>query len=93
MKDAKANYLWADVEGTEALVCRLKNTGKKPNCQILIATGSFNLAEFEKSNPHYDQFDAKSRNVYTFESKLGSTGGTVYYEVAASRPDLVLKIT
>ena len=50
------------------------------------------IAEFENSNTHYSQFDAtKSKNVYTFESKLGATGGTIYYELAPSRPDLVLK--
>ena len=94
MKDAKANYLWADVEGTGSLSLSFeKILEKAKTAKYWIATGSFkNLAEFENSNPHYDQFDAlKSRNVYTFESKLGSTGGTVYYEVAASRPDLVLK--
>jgi hypothetical protein len=52
----------------EALVCRLKNTEKSQNCQILIATGSFkNLAEFENSNPHYDQFDALKSSVYTLK--------------------------
>jgi iron complex transport system substrate-binding protein len=38
---------------------------------------------------HYSQFDAfKSKQVYTFEGKIGATGGTIYYE-SASRPDLV----
>ena len=94
MKDAKANYLWADVEGTGSLGLSFeKILEKAKTANYWIATGSFkNLAEFKNSNPHYGQFDAlKSRNVYTFESKLGRTGGTIYYEVAASRPDLVLK--
>ncbi len=94
MKDAKSNYLWADVEGTGSLSLSFeKILEKAKTAKYWIATGSFkNLAEFENSNPHYSQFDAlKFRNVYTFESKLGSTGGTIYYEVAASRPDLVLK--
>ena len=94
MKDAKANYLWADVEGTGSLGLSFeKILEKAKTANYWIATGSFkNLAEFKNSNPHYGQFDAlKSQNVYTFESKLGRTGGTIYYEVAASRPDLVLK--
>ncbi|MFV8327131.1 ABC transporter substrate-binding protein [Flavobacterium sp. ZS1P14] len=94
MKDAKANYLWADVEGTGSLSLSFEKTLEKAKtAQYWIATGSFkSIAEFENSNPHYSQFDAlKSKNVYTFESKLGSTGGTIYYELAPSRPDLVLK--
>jgi hypothetical protein len=35
MKDAKAEYLWADVEETGSLSLSFENTGKKPNCQIL----------------------------------------------------------
>lgn len=94
MKDAKANYLWSNVAGTGSLSMPFeKILEKAKTAKYWIATGSFkNSAEFENSNPHYSQFDAsKSKNVYTFESKLGATGGTIYYELAASRPDLVLK--
>ena len=94
MKDAKSNYLWADVEGTGSLSLSFeKILDKAKTANYWIATGSFkNSTEFKNSNPHYSQFDAlKNNNVYTFESKLGSTGGTIYYELAPSRPDLVLK--
>lgn len=94
MKDAKANYLWANVEGTGSLSLPFeKILEKAKTAKYWIATGSFkSIAELENSNPHYNQFDAlKSNNVYTFESKLGATGGTIYYELAPSRPDLVLK--
>ena len=94
MKDAKSNYLWANVEGTGSLSLPFeKILDKAKTAKYWIATGSFKtIAEFENSNPHYSQFDAlKSKNVYTFESKLGRTGGTIYYELAPSRPDLVLK--
>lgn len=94
MKDAKANYLWANVEGTGSLSLPFeKILEKAKTAKYWIATGSFkSITEFENSNPHYSQFDAsKSKNVYTFESKLGTTGGTIYYELAPSRPDLVLK--
>jgi iron complex transport system substrate-binding protein len=94
MKDAKSNYLWANEEGTGSLSLSFeKILDKAKTAKYWIATGSFkNSAEFENSNPHYSQFGAlKSNNVYTFESKLGRTGGTIYYELATSRPDLVLK--
>ena len=94
MKDAKANYLWSDLKGTgsEGLSFE-KVLVKAKSANFWIAAGSFkSLDEFGKSNPHYTQFDAfKSKNVYTFEGKIGATGGIVYYELAPSRPDLVLK--
>jgi iron complex transport system substrate-binding protein len=93
MKDAKSNYLWANMAGTGSLGLpfeKILETAK--TAKYWIATGYFtNKKDFINSNTHYGQFDAlKNNNVYTFESKLGSTGGTIYYEVAASRPDLVL---
>ena len=94
LKDAKSNYLWSTTKGTGSLHLPFeKILEKAQKADYWIATGSFkNLAELQASNPHYQQFDAvKNKNVYTFENKHGATGGTVYYELAASRPDLVLK--
>nr|WP_314839711.1 ABC transporter substrate-binding protein [uncultured Flavobacterium sp.] len=94
MMDAKANYLWADIKGTGSLSLPFEKILEKARtAKYWIATGSFNTnKDFENSNPHYNQFDAlKAKNVYTFESKVGPTGGTIYYELATSRPDLVLK--
>ncbi|SHG83639.1 ABC transporter substrate-binding protein [Flavobacterium defluvii] len=94
MKDAKANYVWADLKGTgsEGLSFE-KVLDKAKDANIWIASGSFkSLDELQKANPHYGEFDAfKNKYVYSFEGKLGATGGTVYYELAPSRPDLVLK--
>ncbi|MCZ8228819.1 ABC transporter substrate-binding protein [Flavobacterium sp.] len=94
LKDAKSNYLWSSTRGTGSLPLPFeKILEKAKKADYWIATGSFkNLAELQASNPHYQQFDAlKNKNVYTFENKHGATGGTIYYELAASRPDLVLK--
>ncbi|RTY91582.1 ABC transporter substrate-binding protein [Flavobacterium sp. RSP46] len=94
MKDAKATYLWANLEGTGSQALSFEQVlYKAKNATHWIASGSFkNLSELEKSNPHYSQFNAFStKNIYTFESKLGATGGTIYYETGPSRPDLILK--
>ncbi|WP_413999084.1 ABC transporter substrate-binding protein [Flavobacterium sp. W1B] len=93
-KDAKANYLWKELEGTGSQAYSFENIlmkGKKAD--FWIASGSYKtVAELGESNPHYTQFDAfAKKNVYTFESQKGATGGTIYYELAPSRPDLVLK--
>ncbi|MFV8347488.1 ABC transporter substrate-binding protein [Flavobacterium sp. ZB4P13] len=94
MKDAKANYLWSNVEGTGSLGLSFeKILDKAKTAQYWIATGSFkSITELANSNPHYSQFDAfAKKNIYTFEGKTGAKGGTIYYELAPSRPDLVLK--
>ncbi|OXA77304.1 iron complex transport system substrate-binding protein [Flavobacterium aquidurense] len=94
MKDAQSNYLWADLKGTgsEGLSFE-KVLDKAKTANVWIASGSFlTLAELEKANPHYSEFDAfKNKSIYTLESKFGATGGTIYYELSPSRPDLVLK--
>lgn len=94
MKDAKSNYLWASIPGSGSTPLsfeQILEKGKSAN--YWITTGSFkSYAEMKNSNPHYSQFDAfTKKNVYSLESKIGATGGTIYYELAPSRPDLVLK--
>ncbi len=45
-----------------------------------------------KKSAHYSQFEAfKNKNIYSFSSNKGATGGVLYYELAPQRPDLVLK--
>jgi iron complex transport system substrate-binding protein len=94
MKDAKGDYLWKNLEGTGSLGLSFENIlDKAKTANFWIATGSFkSLSELEKANPHYGQFDAfANKNIYTFEGKLGATGGTIFYELSPARPDLVLK--
>ena len=94
LKDAKSNYLWSDLEGTGSLGLPFEKVLEKAkNADVWIAAGTFKtLKDLGSTNPHYSQFNAfTKKNVYTFESKLGATGGTIYYELAPSRPDLVLK--
>jgi iron complex transport system substrate-binding protein len=94
IKDAKGQYLWSNLEGSGSLGISFESALEKgKNAHCWIASGSFKtLAELGNANPHYRQFDAfKTKNVYSFETKIGATGGTIYYEQAPSRPDLVLK--
>lgn len=94
MKDAKANYIWKDLKGTASIGLSFENIlDKAKKADFWIATGSFkSLEEMKNANPHYSQFDAyTNKNIYSFESKIGATGGTVFYELSPARPDLVLK--
>ena len=93
-KDANTNYLWKDTKGTGSLQLNFENildTGQQAD--LWIGPGSFTTKEdLFNSNPHYANFKAfKSGNIYTFSKKKGATGGIVYYELGALRPDLILK--
>ncbi len=94
MKDAHADYLWADSDGTGSHTLSFETVfDKAQNADYWIGPSQFtSLQEMIDSNPHYGQFKAyQNKQVYTFASKTGATGGLLYYEVAPNRPDLVLK--
>lgn len=94
MRDANSNYLWSETKGTGSLSLSFETVLEKAvNAQFWIGPGSFNsYQEMTESNPHYSEFDAfKNKNIYSYSSKKGSTGGVIFYELAPNRPDLVLK--
>ena len=94
LKDAKADYLWADTDGTGSLSLAFETVLEKAeNADVWMGPGQFtSLKEMTDTNPHYAQFKAfKTKNVYSYSSKKGATGGILYFELAPNRPDLVLK--
>lgn len=94
LKDAKADYLWADSEGTGSLNLSFETVlDKAENADCWIGPSQFTaFKEMTDANPHYAQFKAfKTKNVYSYSSKKGAKGGLIYYELAPNRPDLVLK--
>ena len=94
MRDANSNYLWSETKGTGSLSLSFETVLEKAvNAQFWIGPGSFNsYQEMTESNPHDSEFDAfKNKNIYSYSSKKGSTGGVIFYELAPNRPDLVLK--
>ena len=94
MRDANSNYLWSDTKGTGSLSLSFETVLEKAvNAEFWIGPGSFNTyAEMTQGNPHYAEFDSfKNKNIYSYSSKKGSTGGVIFYELAPNRPDLVLK--
>lgn len=94
MKDAHAEYLWADSDGTGSHTLSFETVlDKAQAADYWIGPAQFtSLKEMIESNPHYAQFEAfQNGQVYSFANKTGATGGLLYYEVAPNRPDLVLK--
>ena len=94
LKDAGSNYLWADSEGTGSLGLSFETIlDKAQNADFWIGPSQFtSLKEMTQANPHYAEFKSfKNKQVYSFSTKKGATGGVLYYELAPNQPDLVLK--
>lgn len=94
LKDAQSQYLWADTKGTGSSAVPFEVILEKAqNADFWIAPGDFSsLKQMTDSNPHYDQFASfKNKKVYSYSLNKGAKGGIVYFELASSRPDLVLK--
>ena len=94
LKEAHAQYLWADSKGTGSLSLSFETVFEKAqNADIWIGPGEFvTLKEMVEANPHYDQFKAfKNKKVYSYSTRKGKKGGLIFYELAPNRPDLVLK--
>ncbi|MDC1237748.1 ABC transporter substrate-binding protein [Polaribacter sp.] len=94
LKDANLNYLWKDSKGKGSLSLSFESIfdlGR--NADFWIAPGYFSSKEqLLQSNQIYAEFTAfKNDRIYTPSTKKGKTGGVIYYELAPTRPDLVLK--
>jgi iron complex transport system substrate-binding protein len=94
LKDANLEYLWGDSEGKGSLSLSFESVFEKgKNADFWIAPGYFSSKEqLLSSNQMYAEFNAfKNDKIYTPTLKKGETGGVLYYELAPTRPDLVLK--
>jgi iron complex transport system substrate-binding protein len=94
LRDANTDYLWKDTEGKGSLQLNFENIlDKGQTTDLWIAPGYFESKEqMLQASKHYEQFDAyRNDNLYTFANKKGANGGVIYYELAPTRPDLVLK--
>lgn len=94
IKDAKGDFLWKETKGTGSLSLNLETViDKGKDANIWLGPAQFeSLKEIKESSNAYTQFKAyKIGEVYSYSLKKGATGGSVYFELAPNRPDLVLK--
>lgn len=94
LQDANVNYLWKDTKGKGSLALSFESVfDKGQKADYWIAPGYFSSKEqMLSSNKHYVDFQTfQSNNIYTPSTKTGNTGGVIYFELAPTRPDLVLK--
>lgn len=94
LKDANTNYIWKDTEGKGSLSLNIENVFEKgKDAELWISPSYYKTVEqLKNANDIYPKFKAfQTNNIYTYVNKQGETGGIVYFELAPSRPDLVLK--
>lgn len=92
--DANGDYLWKDSKGTGSLSLNLESVLEKGyEAEIWIGPGQFtDMESLKDASMAYTHFKAfKSGEIYTYNLKKGKTGGSIYFELAPNRPDLVLK--
>jgi iron complex transport system substrate-binding protein len=90
-KDAKANYLWSNVAGTGSIGLSFEQVLEKPNGKR-ITTGPYKtVAELNAINPHTVNLMLLKANKSILLKERKRNRRLIYYESAASRPDLVLK--
>ncbi|WP_190809076.1 ABC transporter substrate-binding protein [Flagellimonas sp. S3867] len=94
LKDANANYLWADSDNKGSIGLSLEavlEKGQQANFWFNPSLHS-SYEELQQANAHYKEFEAfKNKKVFSNAVKKGATGGLLFYELAPHRPDLVLK--
>ena len=94
LKDANTDYIWKDSKGKGSLSISFESAlDKGKNAAIWIAPGFFKTKEqMLGNNKNYKNFTAFQKNrIYTFTNTVGATGGSIYFELGPTRPDLVLK--
>ncbi|WP_334113543.1 ABC transporter substrate-binding protein [Paucihalobacter sp.] len=94
INDANAEYLWKTSEGTGSIALNIETVIEKAHhAEFWIGPGQFSsYDQMIEASKAYTQFEAfKSKQVYSFSTLKGETGGVIYYELAPNRPDLVLK--
>ncbi|MCU0351156.1 MAG: ABC transporter substrate-binding protein [Flavobacterium sp.] len=94
LREANGNYLWKETTGTGSISLSFESVlDKAKDADFWIGPGQFtSIQEILDSNPNYKHFKAvQNKNIYSFSTKKGRTGGVIYYELAQNRPDLVLK--
>lgn len=94
IKDAHADYLFSDSGGSGSLSLSFENVlTNAQDADFWIGPAQFgSYKDLQQASPHYTKFSAfQERNIFSFSSEKGETGGVVFYELAPSRPDLVLK--
>lgn len=93
LRDAGADYLWADTPGTGANPLAFEevfDAAKEANFWLNVGFAG-DLASLLMMDERYADFDAFAEGkVYNYNKRVNANGGMDYFESGAARPDLVL---
>ena len=93
IEDANADFLFSQTEGTGSLSLSFETVlSEAADADFWVGPAQFTgYEELKDASPHYTRFKAfQDKNIFTFSSEKGETGGVIFYELAPMRPDLVL---
>jgi iron complex transport system substrate-binding protein len=93
LRDAGYNYLWSTDATSGFLQLSFEAVYEKAHqANYWIGVGSYKtLAEIETADSRFSKFNAfKNKNVYTYNARIGTTGGSEFLELGYLRPDLIL---
>jgi iron complex transport system substrate-binding protein len=91
---AGGDYIYKNTRGNGSMELSFEKVfANAAHADIWVAPGGFtSYKQLLESSEHYKKFKAfQDREIYTYAKTKGETGGVLYYELAPSRPDLVLK--
>jgi len=94
LKDANFDYVFKHTKGSGSLSYNVEQVFEQAkDIDIWLTPSFYNTMEIlGNGNSIFREFDAyKKDQVYSFVNTKGATGGLIYYELAATRPDYVLK--
>lgn len=93
LRDAGAEYLWADDESTGSLPLAFESVFETAGeADVWVNIGYFfSLDELLAADERYAEFAAfQNGAVWNNDARMGATGGNDYYESAVIHPDVVL---
>lgn len=93
-KDAGYHYLWDDDTSNGFLKLSFETVlSRGKEADYWIGVGNFkSRAEMKSSEGRYSLFQAfQISSIYTYDARVGVTGGSEYLELGYSRPDIILK--
>ncbi|MDH5604557.1 MAG: ABC transporter substrate-binding protein [Cyclobacteriaceae bacterium] len=94
LEDAGYTYAWSTDSSNGFLQLDFESVyDQAADCEYWISPAPFKtLQDLGNADSRYMNFAAyKSGNVYTYDNRIGATGGNMYLELGYLRPDLVLK--
>jgi iron complex transport system substrate-binding protein len=93
-EDAGVQYLWDSDSSSRFLQLTLETVYERAsNADYWIGVGSFeSYNELKSTDDRFAKFAAwQNKKVYTYNARIGPTGGNEYLELGYLRPDLILK--